>query len=62
MNDNPPTFDRPTYQTTIVEGDEKNLPKKILQVNIDILTIERLSDRPLTTSYFATFRSIPHFS
>lgn len=32
VNDNPPIFDRPSYQTTIVEGDDKKLPKKILQV------------------------------
>ena len=33
VNDNPPIFDRPTYQATITEGDDKKLPKKILQVH-----------------------------
>lgn len=32
VNDNPPVFDRPTYQTQITEEDDRSLPKKVLQV------------------------------
>ncbi|GFY63379.1 neural-cadherin [Trichonephila inaurata madagascariensis] len=32
VNDNPPIFDRPTYETQITEEDDRNLPKKVLQV------------------------------
>lgn len=33
VNDNPPQFDRQTYRTQITEEDDRNLPKKIIQVN-----------------------------
>ena len=33
VNDNPPVFDRPTYETQITEEDDRDLPKKVLQVN-----------------------------
>ena len=32
VNDNPPVFDRPTYETQITEEDDRNLPKRVLQV------------------------------
>lgn len=32
VNDNPPVFERPTYQTQITEEDDRNLPKRVLQV------------------------------
>lgn len=32
VNDNPPLFDRPTYETQITEEDDRNLPKRVLQV------------------------------
>ena len=32
VNDNPPVFDRPTYETQITEEDDRNLPKRILKV------------------------------
>lgn len=32
VNDNPPVFDRQTYRTQITEEDDRNLPKRILQV------------------------------
>ncbi len=32
VNDNPPTFDRPTYETQITEEDDRHVPKRILQV------------------------------
>ncbi|GBM06814.1 Neural-cadherin [Araneus ventricosus] len=32
VNDNPPMFDRPTYETQITEEDDRNLPKRVLQV------------------------------
>jgi hypothetical protein len=34
VNDNPPAFDRPTYETQIIEEDDRVLPKRVLQVNI----------------------------
>lgn len=33
VNDNPPAFDRPTYETQITEEDDRVLPKRVLQVN-----------------------------
>ena len=33
VNDNPPVFDRPTYETQITEEDDRNLPKRVLRVN-----------------------------
>lgn len=33
-NDNPPVFERPAYRTQITEEDDRNLPKKVLQVGI----------------------------
>lgn len=32
VNDNPPIFDRPTYETQITEEDDRMLPKRVLQV------------------------------
>jgi len=32
VNDHPPVFDRPVYETQITEEDDRQLPKKILQV------------------------------
>ncbi|KAG9510290.1 Neural-cadherin [Fragariocoptes setiger] len=55
VNDNPPTFDRPTYQATIVEGDDKNLPKKILQVT----ATDGDRDRPQNIVYFLTDQGSP---
>lgn len=33
VNDNPPLFDRPLYETQITEEDDRSLPKNILQVS-----------------------------
>ena len=33
VNDNPPVFDRPTYETQISEEDDRGLPKRVLKVN-----------------------------
>lgn len=33
VNDNPPVFERPTYRTQITEEDDRNLPKRVLQVH-----------------------------
>ena len=33
VNDNPPVFERPTYRTQITEEDDRNLPKRVLQVS-----------------------------
>lgn len=32
VNDNPPIFDRPNYETQITEEDDRMLPKRVLQV------------------------------
>lgn len=37
VNDNPPVFERPTYRTQITEEDDRNLPKRVLQVIEDFL-------------------------
>nr|CAD7403376.1 unnamed protein product [Timema cristinae] len=34
VNDNPPLFERPTYRTQITEEDDRNLPKRVLQVSL----------------------------
>lgn len=39
VNDNPPVFERPTYRTQITEEDDRNLPKRVLQVNNNVLLI-----------------------
>jgi hypothetical protein len=38
VNDNPPVFERPTYRTQITEEDDRNLPKRVLQVFIEPTT------------------------
>lgn len=40
VNDNPPVFERPTYRTQITEEDDRNLPKRVLQVRFDTTTAE----------------------
>lgn len=40
VNDNPPVFERPTYRTQITEEDDRNLPKRVLQVRLEITTAE----------------------
>lgn len=37
VNDNPPVFERPTYRTQITEEDDRNLPKRVLQVINEII-------------------------
>jgi hypothetical protein len=39
VNDNPPVFERPTYRTQITEEDDRNLPKRVLQVLHRLLLI-----------------------
>ena len=39
VNDNPPVFDRPTYETQITEEDDRNLPKRVLKVHNDAFTL-----------------------
>ncbi len=34
VNDNPPVFDRPTYETQITEEDDRSLPKSVLRVKL----------------------------
>jgi len=33
VNDNPPTFGKPTYETQITEEDKSHLPKRVIQVS-----------------------------
>ncbi len=48
VNDNPPVFDRPTYETQITEEDDRSLPKRILQVNIEIDCVVHVCPHMLT--------------
>ncbi|XP_015784984.1 neural-cadherin [Tetranychus urticae] len=50
VNDHPPVFDRPVYETQITEEDNTNLPKKILQVT----ATDGDKDRPQGIVYFLT--------
>jgi len=43
VNDNPPAFDRPTYETQITEEDDRHVPKRILQVIAFPKVFEHLS-------------------
>ncbi|XP_065357962.1 putative neural-cadherin 2 isoform X1 [Calliphora vicina] len=54
VNDNPPTFDRQTYRTQITEEDDRNLPKRILQVTATDGDV----DRPINIVYFLTGQGI----
>ncbi|UYV85015.1 hmr-1 [Cordylochernes scorpioides] len=42
VNDNPPLFDRPTYETQITEEDDRNLPKRVLQYNLTLVASDTL--------------------
>ncbi|XP_043276745.1 neural-cadherin isoform X3 [Venturia canescens] len=54
VNDNPPVFERPTYRAQITEEDDRNLPKRILQV----LATDGDKDRPQDLVYFLTGQGI----
>ncbi|XP_023290813.1 neural-cadherin isoform X1 [Orussus abietinus] len=54
VNDNPPVFERPTYRTQITEEDDRNLPKRILQV----VASDGDKDRPQDVVYFLTGQGI----
>ncbi|XP_050321161.1 putative neural-cadherin 2 isoform X1 [Bactrocera neohumeralis] len=54
VNDNPPSFDRQTYRTQITEEDDRNLPKRILQVTATDGDV----DRPMSIVYFLTGQGI----
>lgn len=54
VNDNPPVFDRPTYQTQITEEDDRSLPKKILQVT----ATDGDKDRKQDIVYFLTGQGV----
>nr|CAD7408079.1 unnamed protein product [Timema poppensis] len=54
LNDNPPLFERPTYRTQITEEDDRNLPKRVLQV----MANDADKDRPLDIVYFLTGQGI----
>ena len=56
VNDNPPVFDRPTYETQITEEDDRMLPKRVLQVktkkNSAISSL--IFSRKISVFYFQT--------
>nr|CAD7572875.1 unnamed protein product [Timema californicum] len=54
VNDNPPLFERPTYRTQITEEDDRNLPKRVLQVKAN----DADKDRPLDIVYFLTGQGV----
>ncbi|XP_059351786.1 neural-cadherin-like [Daphnia carinata] len=54
VNDNPPVFDRPTYEAQITEEDDRNLPKRILQVT----ATDGDKDREQKIVYFLTGQGI----
>ncbi|KDR14826.1 Neural-cadherin [Zootermopsis nevadensis] len=54
VNDNPPVFERPTYRTQITEEDDRNLPKRVLQVT----ATDGDKDRPQNIVYFLTGQGI----
>nr|CAD7461382.1 unnamed protein product [Timema tahoe] len=54
LNDNPPLFERPTYRTQITEEDDRNLPKRVLQV----MANDADKDRPLDIVYSLTGQGI----
>ncbi|XP_054284040.1 neural-cadherin isoform X4 [Macrosteles quadrilineatus] len=54
VNDNPPVFERPTYRTQITEEDDRNLPKRVLQVTAS----DGDKDRPQNIVYFLTGQGI----
>lgn len=61
VNDNPPVFDRPTYETQITEEDDRNLPKRVLQVNQWIDGFDSfLFLTKITQFYFRSF-DLPFF-
>jgi hypothetical protein len=53
VNDNPPVFDRPTYEAQITEEDDRNLPKRILQVLIAIANRRKEHDTISITLLFS---------
>lgn len=53
VNDNPPVFDRPTYEAQITEEDDRNLPKRILQVHIAIANRRKEHDTISITLLFS---------
>lgn len=55
VNDNPPVFERPTYRTQITEEDDRNLPKRVLQVRR-----ARISPGPPATGPSPSTRCMQH--
>jgi len=55
VNDNPPVFDRPTYEAQITEEDDRNLPKRILQVLKPLQTEEKSTIQSLSLFSLAIF-------
>ncbi|XP_022238088.1 neural-cadherin-like [Limulus polyphemus] len=54
VNDNPPVFDRSTYETQIIEEDNRDLPKRVLQVT----ATDGDRDRHQAIVYFLTGQGI----
>jgi hypothetical protein len=59
VNDNPPTFDRPTYETQITEEDDRHVPKRILQVK---KTIDKKSINFIRKHSFISFTFINYLN
>jgi hypothetical protein len=57
VNDNPPVFDRPTYEAQITEEDDRNLPKRILQVS---QLFSKKKTKPLHKIILFASKSSPH--
>lgn len=51
VNDNPPVFERPTYRTQITEEDDRNLPKRVLQVHFISINIKTSFDSLLNLNF-----------
>jgi hypothetical protein len=52
VNDNPPVFERPTYRTQITEEDDRNLPKRVLQVQIQLFSSHFFPHFRFAVSFF----------
>ncbi|KAB7494699.1 Neural-cadherin [Armadillidium nasatum] len=48
VNDNPPMFDRPLYETQITEEDDRALPKNILTYNLTLVATDTVNEAKTT--------------
>ncbi|KPL94053.1 neural-cadherin-like protein [Sarcoptes scabiei] len=52
VNDNPPIFDRPSYETQITEEDDRMLPKRVLQYNLTLVASDTLHENSTQVRLF----------